>query len=124
MVTITLPDKTKKTFDSSISIEDVAANIGKGLFKATVAGRVDGVLKDGSDLLESDCSLEIIRNSDHEGLEIIRHSCAHLFGHALKQIYPKAKMAINPAIAAHDIQKPGLLRSFFFMKSQGLVQQP
>ena len=98
MVTITLPDKTKKTFDSSISIEDVAADIGKGLFKATVAGRVDGVLKDGSDLLESDCSLEIIRNSDHEGLEIIRHSCAHLFGHALKQIYPKAKMAIGPVI--------------------------
>ena len=98
MVTITLPDKTKKTFDSSISIEDVAADIGKGLFKATVAGRVDGVLKDGSDLLESDCSLEIIRNSDHEGLEIIRHSCAHLFGHALKQIYPTAKMAIGPVI--------------------------
>ena len=98
MVTITLPDKTKKTFDSSISIEDVAADIGKGLFKATVAGRVDGVLKDGSDLLESDCSLEIIRNSDHEGLEIIRHSCAHLFGHALKQIYPEAKMAIGPVI--------------------------
>ena len=98
MVTITLPDKTKKTFDSSISIEDVAADIGTGLFKATVAGRVNGVLKDGSDLLESDCSLEIIRNSDHEGLEIIRHSCAHLFGHALKQIYPKAKMAIGPVI--------------------------
>ncbi len=98
MVTITLPDKTKKIFDSSISIEDVAADIGKGLFKATVAGRVDGILKDGSDLLESDCSLEIIRNSDHEGLEIIRHSCAHLFGHALKQIYPEAKMAIGPVI--------------------------
>ncbi len=98
MFTITLPDKTKKTFDSSISIEDVAADIGKGLFEATVAGRVDGVLKDGSDLLESDCSLEIIRNSDHEGLEIIRHSCAHLFGHALKQIYPETKMAIGPVI--------------------------
>ncbi len=98
MITITLPDKTKKTFDASISIEDVAADIGTGLFKATVAGRVNGVLKDGSDLLESDCSLEIIRNSDHEGLEIIRHSCAHLFGHALKQIYPEAKMAIGPVI--------------------------
>ena len=98
MVTITLPDNTKRTFDSSISIEDVAADIGKGLLKATVAGKVDGVLKDGSDLLEKDCSLEIIRNSDHEGLEIIRHSCAHLFGHALKQIYPEAKMAIGPVI--------------------------
>ena len=98
MVTITLPDNSKKSFDSSISIEDVAAHIGKGLLKATVAGKVDGALKDGSDLLEKDCSLEIIRNSDHEGLEIIRHSCAHLFGHALKQIYPEAKMAIGPVI--------------------------
>ena len=98
MVTITLPDNTKRSFDSLISIEDVAADIGKGLFKATVAGKVDGVLKDGSDLLEKDCSLEIIRNTDHEGLEIIRHSCAHLFGHALKQIYPEAKMAIGPVI--------------------------
>ena len=98
MVTITLPDNTKRSFDSLISIEDVAADIGKGLFKATVAGKVDGVLKDGSDLLEKDCSLEIIRNTDHEGLEIIRHSCAHLFGHALKQIYPEAMMAIGPVI--------------------------
>ena len=98
MVTITLPDNSKKSFDSSISIEDVAADIGKGLLKATVAGKVDGALKDGSDLLEKDCSLEIIRNSDHEGLEIIRHSCAHLFGHALKQFYPEAKMAIGPVI--------------------------
>jgi threonyl-tRNA synthetase len=98
MVIITLPDNTKKSFNSSVSIEDVAADIGKGLFKATVAGKVDGVLKDASDLLEKDCSLEIIRNSDQEGLEIIRHSCAHLFGHALKQIYPEAKMAIGPVI--------------------------
>ena len=59
---------------------------------------MDGILKDGSDLLDKDCSLEIIRNSDDEGLEIIRHSCAHLFGHALKQIYPEAKMAIGPVI--------------------------
>ena len=98
MFTITLPDNTKKTFDSPISIEEVAADIGKGLLKATIAGKVDGILKDGSDLLEKDCSLEIIRNTDHEGLEIIRHSCAHLFGHALKQIYPEAKMAIGPVI--------------------------
>ena len=98
MVTITLPDNTKRSFNSSVSIEDVAAEIGKVLFKATVAGKVDGVLKDGSGLLEKDCSLEIIRNSDQEGLQIIRHSCAHLFGHALKQIYPEAKMAIGPVI--------------------------
>ena len=68
MVTITLPDNSKRTFDAPISIEDVAADIGKGLLKVTVAGKVDGILKDGSDLLEKDCSLEIIRNSDDEGL--------------------------------------------------------
>ena len=98
MVKITLPDNSTKNFDSSISIDDVAAEIGKGLFKATVAGKVDGTLKDGSDVLDKDCSLEIIRNVDQEGLEIIRHSCAHLFGHALKQLFPEAKMAIGPVI--------------------------
>ena len=88
MITVTLPDNSKKTYNESISIDDVAADIGKGLFKATVAGKIDGVLKDGSDLIEKDCSLEIIRNVDQEGIEIIRHSCAHLFGHAIKQLYP------------------------------------
>ena len=98
MIKITLPDNSTKNFDSSISIDDVAAEIGKGLFKATVAGKVDGTLKDGSDILDKDCSLEIVRNVDQEGLEIIRHSCAHLFGHALKQLFPEAKMAIGPVI--------------------------
>ena len=98
MITVTLPDNSKKTYNESISIDDVAADIGKGLFKATVAGKIDGVLKDGSDLIEKDCSLEIIRNVDQEGIEIIRHSCAHLFGHAIKKLYPEAKMAIVPVI--------------------------
>ena len=98
MLTITLPDNSKKVFDEPISIEDVAANIGKGLLKATVAGKIDGVLKDGTDLIQQDCSLEIVRNVDPEGIEIIRHSCAHLFGHALKQLFPEAKMAIGPVI--------------------------
>ena len=98
MITVTLPDNSKKTYKESISIDDVAADIGKGLFKATVAGKIDGVLKDGSDLIEKDCSLEIIRNVDQEGIEIIRHSCAHLFGHAIKQLYPEAKMAVGPVI--------------------------
>jgi len=98
MLTITLPDNSKKFFDEPVSIEDVAANIGKGLLKATVAGKIDGVLKDGTDLIQQDCSLEIVRNVDPEGIEIIRHSCAHLFGHALKQLFPEAKMAIGPVI--------------------------
>ena len=98
MLTITLPDNSKKVFDEPVSIEDVAADIGKGLLKATVAGKIDGVLKDGTDLIQQDCSLEIVRNVDPEGIEIIRHSCAHLFGHALKQLFPEAKMAIGPVI--------------------------
>ena len=98
MLTITLPDNSNKVFDEPVSIEDVAANIGKGLLKATVAGKIDGVLKDGTDLIQQDCSLEIVRNVDPEGIEIIRHSCAHLFGHALKQLFPEAKMAIGPVI--------------------------
>ena len=98
MLTITLPDNSKKVFDEPVSIEDVAADIGKGLLKATVAGKIDGVLKDGTDLIQQDCSLEIVRNVDQEGIEIIRHSCAHLFGHALKQLFPEAKMAIGPVI--------------------------
>ena len=76
----------------------MARSIGAGLAKATVAAKVNGKLIDATDLIENDCSLEIIRAQDQEGLEIIRHSCAHLFGHALKQLFPKAKMAIGPII--------------------------
>ena len=98
MIVITLPDNSKKQFDSPVSAIEVARSIGAGLAKATVAAKVNGKLIDATDLIENDCSLEIIRAQDQEGLEIIRHSCAHLFGHALKQLFPKAKMAIGPVI--------------------------
>ena len=98
MIVITLPDNSKKQFDNSVSAIEVAKSIGAGLAKATVAAKVNGKLIDATDLIENDCSLEIIRAQDQEGLEIIRHSCAHLFGHALKQLFPKAKMAIGPVI--------------------------
>ena len=98
MIVITLPDNSKKQFDNSVSAIEVARSIGAGLAKATVAAKVNGKLIDATDLIENDCSLEIIRAQDQEGLEIIRHSCAHLFGHALKQLFPKAKMAIGPII--------------------------
>ena len=98
MIVITLPDNSKKQFDNSVSAIEVAKSIGSGLAKATVAAKVNGKLIDATDLIENDCSLEIIRAQDQEGLEIIRHSCAHLFGHALKQLFPKAKMAIGPVI--------------------------
>ena len=98
MINITLPDSSIKTFENPISVEDLSKSIGAGLAKATVAGKVNGNLVDAVDLLESDCSVEIIKDQDQEGIEIIRHSCAHLFGHALKQIFPEAKMAIGPVI--------------------------
>ena len=78
---------------------DVAQSIGAGLAKATIAGSVDGVLVDASDVIDHDASLRIITAKDEEGVEIIRHSCAHLVGHAVKQLYPDVKMVIGPVIA-------------------------
>ena len=98
MIEIKLPDNSIKKFENPVSIFEVAESIGSGLAKATVAGKVNGNLKDACDLIEENASLELIRAQDQEGLDIIRHSCAHLFGHALKQIYPDAKMAIGPVI--------------------------
>jgi threonyl-tRNA synthetase len=98
MPTITLPDGSQRSFDHPVSVAEVAASIGAGLAKATVAGKVDGKLVDASDLITSDASLQIITPKDQEGLEIIRHSCAHLIGHAVKQLYPTAKMVIGPVI--------------------------
>src|SRR5471032_2536933 len=98
MPTITLPDGSQRSFDHLVSVAEVALSIGAGLAKATVAGKVDGQLVDASDLIEGDASLQIITPKDQEGLEIIRHSCAHLVGHAVKQLYPTAKMVIGPVI--------------------------
>jgi threonyl-tRNA synthetase len=98
MITITLPDGSKKPFDHPVSVADVAQSIGAGLAKATVAGEVDGRLVDASDRIDHDASLRIITPKDPEGVEIIRHSTAHLVGHAVKQLYPSAKMVIGPVI--------------------------
>jgi threonyl-tRNA synthetase len=98
MPVITLPDGSQRSFDNAVSVLDVANDIGPGLAKATIAGRVDGKLVDGSDLIENDAKLQIITARDDDGLEIIRHSCAHLLGHAIKQLYPDVKMAIGPTI--------------------------
>ena len=98
MPIITLPDGTKKTFKNSISILEVASEIGPGLAKATIAGKVNGELLDASDLIDVDSELRIITAKDNEGIEIIRHSCAHLIGHAVKQLFPDAKMVIGPVI--------------------------
>ncbi|WP_166423827.1 threonine--tRNA ligase [Paraglaciecola sp. 20A4] len=98
MPIITLPDGSQRQFDSAVSVLDVANDIGPGLAKATIAGKVDGVRVDACDLIEQDAKLQIITAKDDDGLEIIRHSCAHLIGHAIKQLWPDVKMAIGPTI--------------------------
>ena len=98
MPQITLPDKSSRDFSSSLTIEELAADIGPGLAKATVAGKINGKLVDASEPITEDSEVEIITAKDSEGLEIIRHSCAHLLAHALKQLYPEIKLAIGPVI--------------------------
>ena len=98
MPEITLPDKSKRNFTSDVTIEELALDIGPGLAKATVAGKIDGRLVDASEKISQDSEVQIITAKDPEGLEIIRHSCAHLLAHALKQLYPEVKLAIGPVI--------------------------
>lgn len=98
MPIITLPDGSQRQFDRPVSVLEVAQDIGAGLAKATIAGRVNGERHDACDIIEQDATLEIITAKDEDGLEIIRHSCAHLLGHAIKQLFPDVKMAIGPTI--------------------------
>ena len=98
MPVITLPDGSQRQFDNPVSVYDVAASIGAGLAKACIAGRVNGELVDACDTIDADAALSIITAKDQEGLEILRHSCAHLLGHAIKQLWPETKMAIGPVI--------------------------
>ncbi|MGM0429050.1 MAG: threonine--tRNA ligase [Pseudomonadota bacterium] len=98
MPVITLPDGSQREFDKPVSIMEVAADIGAGLAKATVAGRIDGELVDACEVIEHDARIEIVTPKDDDGVHIIRHSCAHLMGHAVKQLWPDAKMAIGPVI--------------------------
>ena len=98
MPIITLPDGSQRQFDHPVSVLEVAQDIGAGLAKATIAGRVNGERRDACDMIEQDATLEIITAKDEDGLEIIRHSCAHLLGHAIKQLFPDVKMAIGPTI--------------------------
>ena len=98
MPVITLPDGSQREFDKPVSVFEVATDIGPGLAKATVAGRVNGERVDAHDLIEADAEVSILTAKDDDGLEIIRHSCAHLLGHAIKQLWPDVKMAIGPTI--------------------------
>lgn len=98
MLKITLPDGSVRHFDAPLSVMQLAQSIGAGLAKNTVAGRINGRLVDACDMIEGDATVQIITPRDQEGVEIIRHSCAHLVGHAVKQLYPTAKMVIGPVI--------------------------
>ncbi|WP_025131568.1 threonine--tRNA ligase [Pseudomonas sp. PH1b] len=96
MIRITLPDGACREYDQPLSVFEVAASIGNGLAKAAVAGRVDGRLVDCDYQLQADAHLSIVTPRDPEGLEVLRHSCAHLLAMAVKQLYPSAQMAIGP----------------------------
>ncbi|WP_288250114.1 threonine--tRNA ligase [uncultured Prochlorococcus sp.] len=98
MPIITLPDGSKKVFEKSVTILEIAQSIGAGLAKATIAGKVNDVLTDATLPIKNDSKVVIITSKDKEGIEIIRHSFAHLVGHAVKQIYSDIKMAIGPVI--------------------------
>jgi threonyl-tRNA synthetase len=97
-VKISLPDGSIRRFDEPVTVMQVAEDIGPGLAKNTLAGEVDGQLQDACYLIVNDVTLRIITPNEQEGREIIRHSCAHLVGHAVKQLFPDAKMAIGPII--------------------------
>lgn len=98
MPIITLPDNSQRQFDHAVTVMQVAEDIGPGLAKATLAGQVGGDLVDASYLIENDTDLRIITDRDEEGLEILRHSCAHLMAQAVKQLFPEAQVTIGPVI--------------------------
>ncbi|MCP4995094.1 MAG: threonine--tRNA ligase [Gammaproteobacteria bacterium] len=98
MPVITLPDGSERSFDQAVSVHDVAASIGPGLAKAALAGKVDGNLVDTSYLMDSDAELAIITDRDEDGLEVIRHSTAHLLAQAVKSLFPEAQVTIGPTI--------------------------
>ena len=98
MPEITLPDGSKRNFDKPVTTIEIAKSIGEGLADATIAGKVNNLLIDAKIPIVNDSRVVIITSKDKEGLEIIRHSFAHLVGHAIKQIHPNTKMAIGPVI--------------------------
>ncbi len=98
MLTITLPDGSKREFPQAVTVAEVAASIGAGLAKAALAGKVNGRLVDTSFLIERDSTLAIVTDKDLEGIEILRHSTAHLLAYAVKELFPEAQVTIGPVI--------------------------
>lgn len=118
MPIITLPDGQQKPFQHPVTISEIAALIGAGLAKAALAGKVDGRLVDTSYLVNKDTAIEIITDKNPEGLEIIRHSTAHLLAQAVKQLYPTAQVTIGPVI------EDGFYYDFFYPKGFTLEELP
>jgi threonyl-tRNA synthetase len=98
MPKITLPDGSAREYENPVTVMEVAESIGPGLAKATLAGRVDGALVDSSTVLSADADVAIITERDSDGLEVIRHSCAHLMAQAVQRLFPKAQVTIGPVV--------------------------
>ena len=98
MPKITLPDGSTREYENPVTVMEVAESIGPGLAKAALAGRVDGELVDSSTVISSDADLAIITERDSDGLEVIRHSCAHLMAQAVQRLFPKAQVTIGPVV--------------------------
>lgn len=98
MPTITLPDGSRRSYDHPVSVMDIARDIGPGLARATIAGKVDGRLVDASTVVDHDAEVAIVTEKDPEGLEVIRHSTAHLLAQAVKELYPETQVTIGPVI--------------------------
>ena len=98
MISVQLPDGSKRTFDKAVTVAEVAASIGPGLAKAALAGKVNGLMVDTSYLIESDVQLAITTERDADGLDLIRHSAAHLLAYAVKELFPDAQVTIGPVI--------------------------
>ena len=98
MPQITLPDGSSRSFDNPVTVLDVAADIGTGLAKAALAGKVDGEMVDTSFLIQEDVELAIITNKSDEALELIRHDAAHVMAQAVQELFPGTQVTIGPAI--------------------------
>src|SRR5256886_13533375 len=98
MPVVTLPDGSQRRFDHAVTVDEVAAGIGAGLRKAALAGRVNGKLVDTSYVIADDTNLAIVTDGDADGLDIIRHSTAHLLAQAVKELFPDAQVTIGPVI--------------------------
>jgi threonyl-tRNA synthetase len=95
---VRLPDGSERKFDQPVTVMEVATSIGSGLARAAIAGKINGKLVDTSDLIKDDSDLSIVTEKDAEGLEIIRHSSAHLLAHAVKELFPGVQVTIGPVI--------------------------